>query len=101
MTDAPHPCRTRAYGRAAGGWRRRLASPVVRTVRKGLPHGRPCSTGNAGGMKRRTKIVATIGPASERPEAVRAMAAAGMNVARVTLAHGTTEEAVQRIRMLR
>ena len=51
--------------------------------------------------RRRTKIVATIGPASDSAETLKAMAAAGMDVARVTLAHGTTEEAVERIRRLR
>ena len=55
----------------------------------------------AGPTKRRTKIVATIGPASDRPDTLRAMAAAGMDVARVTLAHGTTAEAVGRVRRLR
>jgi pyruvate kinase len=49
----------------------------------------------------RTKIVATIGPASEGAEVQTAMAAAGMDVARVTLAHGSTEEAVTRVRSLR
>jgi pyruvate kinase len=56
--------------------------------------GRPAVT-------RRTKIVATIGPASDRAETLRAMGVAGMDVARVTLAHGTTAEAVDRIRRLR
>ena len=51
--------------------------------------------------RRRTRIVATIGPASDHPETIRAMAAAGMDVARVTLAHGTTAEAVERIAKLR
>ena len=49
----------------------------------------------------RTKIVATIGPASDAPEVQVAMAAAGMDVARVTLAHGATDEAVERVRGLR
>lgn len=51
--------------------------------------------------RRRTRIVATIGPASDAPATLRAMAAAGMDVARVTLAHGTTTEAIDRIRLLR
>jgi len=51
--------------------------------------------------RRRTKIVATIGPASDGPTALVAMAAAGMDVARVTLAHGTIEEALARVRSLR
>jgi pyruvate kinase len=40
---------------------------------------------------RRTKIVATIGPASSSPSVLRQLIASGLNVARVTLAHGTVE----------
>jgi pyruvate kinase len=50
---------------------------------------------------RRTKVVATVGPACDAPAALQAMAAAGMDVARVTLAHGPTEEALDRVRRLR
>lgn len=37
----------------------------------------------------RTKIVATLGPASDRPEILRALIRAGMNVARLNFSHGT------------
>jgi pyruvate kinase len=40
---------------------------------------------------RRTKIVATIGPASASPHVLRQLIASGLNVARVTLAHGTID----------
>ena len=40
---------------------------------------------------RRTKIVATVGPASLDPPILRRMIDAGMNVARIGLAHGTLE----------
>jgi pyruvate kinase len=40
---------------------------------------------------RRTKIVATLGPASSSPEVVRALVAAGMDVARLNFSHGTHE----------
>jgi pyruvate kinase len=40
---------------------------------------------------RRTKIVATIGPASSPPAVLRQLIEAGLNVARVTLAHGTVD----------
>jgi pyruvate kinase len=41
---------------------------------------------------RRTKIVATIGPASRDPEVLRRMVDAGMDVARLNFSHGTVEE---------
>ncbi len=50
---------------------------------------------------RRTKIVATIGPASDDPVVLAAMVAAGMDMARVTLAHGAIAEAIARIRRIR
>jgi pyruvate kinase len=43
-------------------------------------------------MQRRTKIVATIGPASRDPEVLVRMAAAGMDVARLNFSHGSAEE---------
>jgi len=41
---------------------------------------------------RRTRIVATIGPASRDPEALRAMVRAGLDVARLNFSHGDREE---------
>jgi pyruvate kinase len=41
---------------------------------------------------RSTKIVATIGPASQELEVLTAMIEAGMDVARLNFAHGTTEQ---------
>ena len=52
-------------------------------------------------MTRRTKIVATIGPASEDESTLRDMIAAGMDVARIGLAHGTIDEAIERYRRVR
>ena len=52
-------------------------------------------------MQRRTKIVATVGPASEDPAVLRRMVAAGMNMARLSLAHGPVEETLERIQRVR
>ena len=41
---------------------------------------------------RRTKIVATLGPASSTPERIEALIKAGMNVARLNFSHGTHDE---------
>jgi pyruvate kinase len=43
-------------------------------------------------MMRRTKIVATIGPASREPEVLVRMVEAGMDVARLNFSHGSAEE---------
>lgn len=50
---------------------------------------------------RRTKIVCTIGPASESKEKVRDLLAAGMDVARLNFSHGTHEEHGRRIAVLK
>jgi pyruvate kinase len=50
---------------------------------------------------RRTKIVATIGPASASPEAVAELARAGMDGARLNLSHGTHDEHRERARLVR
>jgi pyruvate kinase len=50
---------------------------------------------------RRTKIVATIGPASRDPETLLAMVQAGMDVARLNYSHGSLEEHAETIRRVR
>ncbi len=52
-------------------------------------------------MSRRTKIIATIGPASDDEETLRALIRAGMDVARLGLAHNTIEEAAERMARIR
>lgn len=48
-----------------------------------------------------TKIICTIGPASQKPEILREMMLAGMNVARLNFSHGTYEEQEMKLRMIR
>jgi pyruvate kinase len=50
---------------------------------------------------RRTKIVATLGPASASPERLRELVRAGMDAARLNLSHGTHEEHAERARLVR
>jgi pyruvate kinase len=50
---------------------------------------------------RRTKIVATIGPASREPETLRRMVEGGMDVARLNYSHGTLEEHAETARRVR
>ena len=52
-------------------------------------------------MIRRTKIIATIGPASQSPEMVRSLIEAGMDVARLNFSHGDHETHRQAINTLR
>ncbi len=53
------------------------------------------------GSMRRTKIVATIGPASRSPETLLRMVEAGMDVARLNYSHGTLDEHAETIRRVR
>jgi pyruvate kinase len=48
-------------------------------------------------MSRRTKIVATLGPATESPERLDAVLRAGVDVARINFSHGKPEEHLARI----
>jgi pyruvate kinase len=50
---------------------------------------------------RRTKIVATIGPASREPETLLRMIEAGMDVARLNYSHGTLDEHAETVRRVR
>jgi pyruvate kinase len=52
-------------------------------------------------MKRRVKIVATIGPSSDTREKLSALIQAGIDVARLNFSHGSHEEHQARIRIIR
>ncbi len=50
---------------------------------------------------RKTKIVCTIGPASESPEMLKSLIEAGLDVARLNFSHGSYEEHALRIERIR
>lgn len=52
-------------------------------------------------MLRRTKIVATLGPATDNPKRLQALIRAGVDVARINFSHGNAEEHRERMRLLR
>src|SRR5690349_6898606 len=52
-------------------------------------------------MERRTKIVATIGPASRDPDVLARMIEAGMDVARLNFSHGSADEHAETARLVR
>jgi len=51
--------------------------------------------------RRRTKIVATIGPVSSTPEMVHALVDAGMDAARLNFSHGTHNDHAARAKLVR
>ncbi|MBC8016158.1 MAG: pyruvate kinase [Sporomusaceae bacterium] len=52
-------------------------------------------------MFKKTKIICTLGPGTDKPEVLEDMLKAGMNVCRFNFSHGSHQEQGKRIRMLR
>ena len=52
-------------------------------------------------MPRRTKIVATLGPASSDPKTLARMIDAGLDVVRMNFSHGTAAEHTKRVELVR
>lgn len=52
-------------------------------------------------QRRKTKIVCTIGPASESSQVLKSLMKAGMDVARLNFSHGTHEEHLRKIKEIR
>jgi pyruvate kinase len=85
----------------------RHAMEVTSYVKRQVPDSasaarqRAAATANGLLTRTRTRVVATIGPASDGAVMLRAMVAAGMDSARIPMAHGTIEDALARIRLIR
>lgn len=52
-------------------------------------------------MARRTKIVATLGPATDRPRVLEGILLAGVNVVRLNFSHGIAQDHLQRAQQVR
>ena len=52
-------------------------------------------------MPRRTKILATLGPATDRPEALDALLSAGVDLVRINFSHGEVAEHRRRVEAVR
>ncbi|MDO4594542.1 MAG: pyruvate kinase [Tissierellia bacterium] len=50
---------------------------------------------------KKTKIVCTIGPSSEKPEVLEELMKSGMNVCRLNFSHGSHEEHLEKIKTIR
>ncbi|MGE5307581.1 MAG: pyruvate kinase, partial [Deltaproteobacteria bacterium] len=49
----------------------------------------------------KTKIIATLGPASENPNVLRKMMLAGLDVVRLNFSHGTRQDKIDKIKLVR
>jgi pyruvate kinase len=56
---------------------------------------------NSKHLFKKTKVVCTIGPASESEEVLKGLAEAGMNIARLNFSHGTHDEHEARVKTIR
>ncbi|CAC9583939.1 Pyruvate kinase (EC 2.7.1.40) [uncultured Gammaproteobacteria bacterium] len=52
-------------------------------------------------MTRRTKILATLGPATDKPGVLESILEAGVNVVRINFSHGSEEEHLERVKAVR
>ena len=73
----------------------------MQRIPAGTPFPAPVASLNGVVPARRTKIVATLGPASDSPEQLRALVDAGMDAARLNLSHGTHADHAERARRVR
>ena len=69
--------------------------------RKGMADEEQLHDARVGAMSRRTKIVATLGPASSEPDQLDRLLSAGVDVVRLNLSHGDVDEHVKRLYAVR
>lgn len=69
-----------------------LASAARTSVSTPLPKPKTMPTSSEVRCRARTKIVATVGPACSEPEMLKKLARAGVDVFRLNMAHGDTEQ---------
>jgi len=58
-------------------------------------------TNRTGSHVRRTKIIATLGPATDDPKVMEGLILAGANVFRLNMSHGSTEDQLRRAALVR
>jgi pyruvate kinase len=75
--------------------------PDFRTLKTLAPKPGEKRVATLAGRERRTKIVATLGPASDSPAMIESLIHAGMNVARINASHGTGESHARMIANVR
>jgi pyruvate kinase len=71
-------------------------SPARIRVRGRVPGPSPIPARSGDTLERRTKIVATLGPATDAPGVLDELVAAGLDCARLNCSHGTADELVRR-----
>jgi len=81
------------------------ASPIPRTGPERATDNATAVDSTAAGFKRahvpRTKIVGTLGPSSNSTESIRSLVEAGLDVARINFSHGTHEQHLRTIAIVR
>lgn len=75
------------------------ATPIRSITRKSSPDSKLYSRYPE--AMRRSKIVCTLGPATNTEDKIRALMRAGMNVVRINRSHGTQEDAAHEIELVR
>jgi pyruvate kinase len=92
----------RAAAQAQGVPNVTISSAAVTTSVRGRTPLASASTARLGEtLERRTKIVATLGPATDAPGVLDALVAAGLDCARLNCSHGTADDLLRRARAVR